>query len=221
MENYFIAPHPDDETLGCGGTISRLKKNKEKINWIIVTSPKPDNKFDKHYYKQRASTINKVSKLLEFDNTYELDFPTSELNSYHIKLISESISKIIISKKNIRIFCPYPGDAHSDHKICFDSIVVISKWFRYPEVKEILCYETLSESEFGINPLISPFKPNIFSNIDKTVQHKLQTLKLYKNEINEFPFPRSLETVKALAKFRGSQAGFNFAEAFMLIKGNI
>ena len=113
---------------------------------------------------------------------------------------------------------PHPGDAHSDHKVTFEATIACTKWFRYPSVKKIMVYETLSETDFGINPNHSAFHPTTFENIGQFLEQKISLMNIYKSEIAEFPFPRSEVAIQSLARLRGAQAGFEAAEAFLLLR---
>ena len=112
---------------------------------------------------------------------------------------------------------PHRGDVHTDHQVVFDAVGACCKWFRYPSVKRVLAYETLSETEFGLNPQAG-FQPNMFVDISLFMERKLELLKIYQSELGEFPFPRSITAVRALAQYRGATSGFEGAEAFMLLR---
>ena len=92
-----------------------------------------------------------------------------------------------------------------------------SKWFRYPSVKRVLAYETLSETNFNLNPNAT-FNPNYFIDISEYLERKLEVLAIYRSELGVFPFPRSAEAIRALATYRGSSSGFVAAEAFQLLR---
>ena len=116
------------------------------------------------------------------------------------------------------VLLPHPGDAHSDHRVAFDAASACTKWFRYPSVKRVMTYETPSETEFGLNPIAKSFRPNLFVNISEQLDLKLKLLSFYKSELGEHPFPRSLESVRALALLRGSQMGARAAETFQILR---
>ena len=118
------------------------------------------------------------------------------------------------------VFVPHRGDVHTDHQVVFDAVGACCKWFRYPSVKRVLAYETLSETEFGLNPQAG-FQPNVFVDISLFMERKLELHKIYQSELGEFPFPRSETAVSALAQYRGATSGFEGAEAFMLLREKI
>jgi LmbE family N-acetylglucosaminyl deacetylase len=115
------------------------------------------------------------------------------------------------------IFVPHPADIHSDHRTTFDVVASCTKWFRSGSVKRILAYETLSETEFGLDP-IKRFQPNFFVNIENYLEDKISAMNVYASEVREFPFPRSDEALSALATLRGANSGFKAAEAFELLR---
>lgn len=217
MNTIVIAPHPDDELLGVGGTILRKKDDGVKVAWVIVTSITSENGWSEDIVEKRASEIKQANKFFGFDSVFELNFPTSFLDRTPVKDLVSAFSKVFKTFKPQEVFLPYPGDVHTDHRMVFDAAVGAAKWFRCPTVRRILAYETLSETEFGLDPRGS-FSPNVFINIEDQLQKKLEATEIYKSEFSDFPFPRSKEAMASLARFRGSSAGFKAAEAFQLLR---
>jgi LmbE family N-acetylglucosaminyl deacetylase len=127
-----------------------------------------------------------------------------------------SFSKIFKEFEPEELFLPHRGDSHSDHRVVFDATAACTKWFRYPSIKSVLAYETASETEFGLSKEML-FKPNYFIDISDYLNTKLEILKIYESEIGEHPFPRSIDSLEALAKWRGSNSGYKAAEAFELL----
>ena len=99
----------------------------------------------------------------------------------------------------------------------FDAASACCKWFRYPSVRRVLAYETLSETEFGLDP-DTRFHPNVFVDISAFLERKIELLQIYKSELGHFPFPRSATAVRVLAQYRGANSGFEAAEAFQLLR---
>lgn len=212
------APHPDDETLGCAGTLLKHKASGDKIFWVVATSIDSSDKFSKDKVRARSELIKEVSGFYEFEHTYLLNFKAAQLDEYTDTDIIGRISEIIKDVKPEVIYSPYPGDIHSDHGVIFSAMHACTKSFRYPYVKEIYCYETLSETNFNINPLHSAFRPNYYVDISKFLDRKLELIGLYGEEMGEFPFPRNKRLVKAMSDLRGSEANVMASEAFMQLK---
>jgi len=211
----IISPHPDDETLGCGGTILREKKNGSKIYWINITCISEKYGWKKNIVSSREKEIKKVCLKYEFDGFYNLNLPSTKLDSIPISFIIEQISNLMRKIKPNIIFMPNIHDIHTDHQVTAQAVLACTKWFRYPFIKKCLAYETLSETHFSNSQI--GFKPNVYIDITKFLNKKIQIMKIYKSEIEDFPSPRSEKSIKALASFRGSSSGFDAAESFELI----
>jgi len=218
MKILVISPHPDDETLGCGGTILTHKDMGDKIYWLITTNIDVKNGWNKDIVEKRQKEIKAVAEMYGFEKTFKLDYPAAKLDTIPIQEIIESISKVIFEIKPEIIYLPNRSDVHTDHQITFKAAYSCTKNFRYPFIKKILMYETLSETEFAPALPENTFIPNVFVDITNYFEKKLEIFKIYKSEVMEEPLPRSLDSIKALARYRGSQIGFEHAEVFMLIR---
>lgn len=209
-----VAVHPDDETLGCGGTLLKHKTNGDEIHWLICTTAN----ISHNYYKKREAEINKVSKLFNFNSVNKLLLEPTKVDQYSMAEIIEKISKIINKIKPNIIYLPFKEDIHTDHKKIFEASYSCTKSFRRSFIKKIYMMETLSETEFAPSINKDNFIPNTFVDISKFLDKKIQIIKVYKSEINKHPFPRSVKSIKALAAYRGSTSGYKFAESFVLLK---
>ena len=212
-----IAVHPDDETLGSGGTLLKHKKDGDEIHWLICTTiEKTDSNFE-----VRENEIKKVDKIYGFKTINNLRLKTTKVDEYSnqrlVKLISDIFNEI---RPNI-IYLPFKGDIHSDHREIFNAAYSCTKSFRFPFVEKIYVMETLSETEFSPFDGENNFTPNVFVDISNFIDKKIEIMKIYKSEIGEHPFPRSEKNIRALATYRGASSGFNYAESFILIKEKI
>jgi len=217
MKNKIIviAPHPDDETFGCGGFLLKEKKFGSKIYWINITSITEKYGWQKDKIIKRNKEIIKVANKYKFDSYFNLDYPTTKLDTFSINDIIENLSAVILKIKPNIILIPNAYDIHTDHQITAKAAIACTKWFRYPFIKKCLSYETLSETHLSQGPKF--FKPNVFIDITKNLDKKIEIMNIYKSEIENFPFPRSETAIRALANFRGSTSGFIAAEAFELL----
>jgi len=214
----FVAPHADDETLGCGGTILKLAEEGYQIHWLLVTGMTKDGGFTQSQIEVRNLEIERVAKIYGFIGVHELSFIPAELDIVAKSELIGAISSVISKIKPDHVYTAFRNDAHSDHAVVFDAVMSSTKVFRHPYVKRILAYETLSETDFSLRPDQSTFKPNVFVNIEGYLEEKIAAMKIFKSEMGEFPFPRSSKAIKALSSLRGVQAGCCSAEAFMLLK---
>lgn len=209
-----IAVHPDDETLGCGGALLRHKANGDEIYWLICTDL--DKMHD--YYSVRENEISVVANAYRFDGVYRLGLKTTKIDEYAMSDLISKISVIINKVKPSIIYLPFCGDVHSDHRKIFEAAYSCTKTFRYPFIKKIYMMEILSETEFAPSLSYNAFVPNVFIDISEFFSKKADIMRMYKSEIKNFPFPRSIENLEALAKFRGATSGCKYAESFMLLK---
>lgn len=219
MNNVLVvAVHPDDETLGAGGTLLKHKSNGDKIYWLIGTDIKKEDQFSEESVLKREKEIKKVQAMYPFDGLFRLGLSTMKTDQYSNGDIIKRVSQVINEIKPNIIYLPFMNDVHSDHRIIFEAAYSCTKSFRYPSIKKIYMMETLSETEFA--PAISgeTFTPNVFVDITQFYQSKIEIMRVYHSELGEHPFPRSERNLEALATYRGAAAGVTYAEAFMLLK---
>ncbi len=212
----IVAPHPDDETLGLGGTIKRLLKNKCKVSVLIVSGHLPPLYTIKTYKKTIQEARNVFSYLGVKDYEF-LNIPATKVNELPISELNSKISNFITKRNPDTVFAPFP-DRHIDHRVIFDSTAVAARPISKKSPKNLLLYETLSETHWNVQGVEPIFNPDLFINIDKELKDKINALKIYKSQINKKTPSRSLDAIKALAKFRGSQNGCDYAEAFKIAR---
>ncbi len=215
MKVLVVAPHPDDETLGCGGTLLKHKSDNDDVYWLIITGM--DNNYSKERKVKREEEIKKVSLSYKFKGSYDLKLPTSHLDMVPISKIVSLISDIVNKVKPDIIYLPNPSDIHTDHGIVFKAAYSCTKNFRFPFIRKILIYETLSETEFSPIFKKNTFIPNVFIDITEFLEKKIEIFKIYETEVMEEFSPRSIETIKALAGYRGRKKKKKYAEAFSLL----
>jgi len=213
----IVAPHPDDETLGVGGTIAKYSAQGADIFVLIVSGHLPPL-YSRKDYDKTLQEAQSAFKLLGVSQSEFLEIPATMINSKPLHKVNGRISKIINDFKPHIVFCPYP-DRHIDHRLIFDSVMVATRPVGIGRDIEILAaYETLSETHWNAPHIEPNFTPNWVVDITEQIDNKLDALSCYKSQISDFPGPRSIEAVEALAKFRGTQAGFGYGEGFHVIR---
>ena len=220
MKSLFIAPHPDDELLGCGGTFLKRVAEGYTVGWVLMTSISVDKGWTKQQVDQRNHEIDRVRHGLGISehHLYKLDFPCAELDQLSAGTLISGLSNIIKDFQPEELFLPHPGDIHSDHRITFEAASACTKWFRYPSIKRVITYETLSETDFGLDQVSGAFRPNLFVDITPYFSKKVDLLSIYESEIADHPFPRSIDAVRAQSLLRGAQSGVQAAEAFHILR---
>ncbi len=213
-----IAPHPDDETLGCGGTLLRHQAEGCSLHWLIATEMRPELGYSAQEIALRRAEVDAVSLRFGFASTDSLGFAAARLDTEPKGEIIKRMAEVFHRLEPEVVYLPFAGDAHSDHKVVFEAGMACCKWFRFPWVKRVLAYETLSETDANLDPCVTGFRPNVFVDITGFLETKLAILPLFAGETGAFPFPRSARAIRALAEVRGSAAGSQAAEAFMLLR---
>lgn len=211
-----IAPHPDDETLGCGGSLLKHDKNGDKLSWLICTEVHKGLGWSAKKIQRRKKEIKLVKESYNFESVFSLGIPAAKVDQKPISELAKELGDIAKKLSPNIIYMPYINDVHTDHYIIGKVLQSLIKWFRYPSLKKVLIYETLSETNFNFASQ-NKFQPNTFNNITDFIDKKINIMKIYKSELKEHPFPRSEDSIKALAVLRGSQSGHKYAEAFNLI----
>lgn len=211
-----IAPHADDEVLGCGATITRHASNGDEVRIIVATnaSKGAPELFSEESIKDVRKEALKAHEILGVKKTYFLDFPAPALNAYPSFKISMGISDIVNEFKPDTVYLPHPGDMHEDHNAIYRAALVSCRPQNGNSVKNIYCYETLSETEWSPMQGDHYFKPNHFIDVSEYFKTKLEAMKCFNSQLKTFPHSRSIEALEALAKYRGTTVGVERAEAF-------
>lgn len=212
MKILVIAPHNDDEVLGVGGTIAKLAREGHEVTVCEVTSG--DNKLWEMISREAAE----AHKVLGVCNFVCLHLPVVNLKNYSKKLVNSKFESLIQQYKPEIVFIPHKGDMHIDHRETVDAIMVSLRPYNNPQLLEIYAYETLSETEWNIPSVENAFIPDTWNDISDYIDIKMQAMQCYKSQLREFPNPRSIEAIVALAKLRGSTIGYFYAECFMTIR---
>ncbi len=216
-----VAAHPDDETLGCGGTMLRERAAGNEVYWLIATSLTESSGFSLEQAAVRAKEIEEVAAAYDVTETVQLGFPTARLDNLPMLEIVSAFAKAVSRIAPTDVYLPFPGDAHSDHGVVFDAGASTSKWFRYPSVRRVLTYETMSETDFDLSADAVGFRPNVFVDITDWLPDKIRIMQIYASELGEHPFPRSNDGMRALATVRGAASGFVAAESFVLLRERV
>jgi N-acetylglucosamine malate deacetylase 1 len=212
-----IAPHPDDETLGLGGSISKFVEQGHEVHLLVVSGHLPPI-YKREDYELTVSEANDAFKILGIENSNFLEIPATKIGDLPIHELNKKFSDTVDNLKPHIVLCPYP-DRHIDHKLVFESTMVATRPVGSGKSIEILgAYETLSETHWNAPHIEPNFTPNWVIDISDYIENKLQALECYKSQISSFPGPRSIESAKALAHFRGTQAGFAYGEGIHIIR---
>jgi LmbE family N-acetylglucosaminyl deacetylase len=217
MNVLIVAAHPDDEVLGCGGVTVRHVERGDRVYVVVVTRGFPEI-FSPEIDEEDRQHAREAHEILGGAGIFFLDFPAPRLDTVPGHELADALREVIFSVNADVVYTPFGGDLHTDHKATYLATLVASRPVNHCPVRRLLCYETLSETDWASPLDDSAFKPTVFVDISDVLERKLQALACFRNELKQPPHPRSLRAIEALARVRGSTAGLMAAEAFMLVR---
>lgn len=212
-----IAPHPDDEILGCGGTMIKNIKAGNEVYVCVVTKGYPPLFNEKRVELNRQDTIA-CHKAIGVKETFYLDFPSTRLETLERSEFNGKVLDVVRKLTPDEVYIPHWGDMQKDHQMVAEACMVAVRPKYTPQVKKVYSYETMSETAWNAPNVQNEFMPNVFVDISDTLEEKKKALAFFKLQVSEFPDARSIEAIEALAKYRGALMNLNAAEAFMLIR---
>lgn len=212
-----IAPHPDDEILGVGGTMVRKIENGDSVYVCIVTKGTQPMFSLESVEKVRGEAMQ-CHKVMGIAKTFWLDFPASMLEKADRSELNNKISEVIKETKPDEVYLPHWGDMQKDHQMVVEAAMVALRPKYLPHVKKIYAYETLSETGWNVPNIQNEFIPNVYVDITNHLEKKLDMMKIYQSQLGQFPETRSLKAIEALAQYRGTMMNLQAAEAFALIR---
>ena len=216
----IICAHPDDEVIGCGGTLSLLSKS-AKINLLVFTNGEGSRNFLnkkklKKKVEDRVKMLKKSCKILGIQNFHQLDFADNELDNYSLLELIKAVEKYVKLYKPDTIFTHFKDDLNIDHKRIFEATFTATRPFKNTFIKNLLSFEITSSTELATSK--ETFNPNFFVDIKDKIKTKERALKIYKSQFGKEIGLLSIENILNLAKYRGSYIGSKYAEAFEVVR---
>lgn len=217
-----IAAHPDDEILGCGGTIAWHARRGDEVHVAILAEglTSRDAKRDRGSKRQElgelAQIAVKANTLLGAASVEALDLPDNRMDSMDLLDIVKRVEAIVAARKPTIVYTHHPGDVNVDHQLTHKAVVTACRPQPGSAVKGLYFYEVLSSTDYQVPGVMPPFLPNHFVDISATLEAKLEALRIYHGEMRPWPHARSIEAIGHLARLRGANVGLEAAEAFCL-----
>ncbi|MBN4080855.1 PIG-L family deacetylase [Caldithrix abyssi] len=223
--NYLVlAAHPDDEVLGCGGSMAEWSKDGHEVHVLIMAegATSRDKTRDRESRKadlsHLARSARKAGDILGIASVEQLGYPDNRMDSVDllevVKLIEEQIKKI---KPGV-VVTHHSSDLNIDHQVIHQAVLTACRPQPGHPVKRILTFEVPSATEWNSPNCCNTFVPNWFEDISDMLELKIKALEAYETEMREWPHARSIQAVKHLARWRGASVGCEAAEAFMLVR---
>jgi LmbE family N-acetylglucosaminyl deacetylase len=224
MSNVLIvAAHPDDEVLGCGGTMARHTIEGDDVYVVYmadgVTSREDDN--DNIALQERNKAAFKACEILEAHPPQFLGFCDNRMDSIDLLDVVKALERVLNRINPKIIYTHHAGDLNIDHRITHQAVMVACRPKPNYYVKEIYSFEVPSSTEWATPSTENMFLPNRFVDITKTFQKKMSALAAYDKEIFDFPHSRSVKAIESLVYFRGASMGMEAAEAYRVERQRI
>jgi N-acetylglucosamine malate deacetylase 1 len=217
-----VAAHPDDEALGCGGAMAAWAAAGRPVHLLILADgvssrgESPAGPVDTEESRLRADAARRANEILGTTSLRLMGLPDNRLDGVDLLDVARLVEDAVREHSPVTIVTHHAGDLNVDHRVAHQAVSVAARPQPGSSVRDVLFFETPSSTEWRMTPSGSGFEPNWFMDISTTLDVKLEALRAYGDELREFPHPRSLDAVTALARWRGASAGVRAAEAFML-----
>ena len=222
MKYLIIAAHPDDEVLGCGGSMVKWSKDGYEVHVLIMAEGATSR--DKHRDREHrtedlsilAQSANQATDILGVKSVELLNYPDNRMDSVELLDVVKSVEERIEKLQPAMVVTHHAGDLNIDHQITHQAVITACRPLPGQTVTQILSFEVPSATEW--HDYGRPFVPNWFEDISDTLSLKLKALEAYQSEMRPWPHARSLQAVEHLARWRGASVGCEATETFMLIK---
>ena len=219
-----IAAHPDDEVLGCGGSIAKWSKDGHEVHLLIMAEgvTSRDKHRNRESRKQELSnlgqSVKRAADILGVKSVELLDYPDNRMDSVDLLDVVKTIEDYIEKLQPEVVVTHHSGDLNIDHQIIHQAAMAACRPHPGHPVKRILSFEVPSATEWQSPTVHHSFVPNWFEDISDTLELKIKALGTYETEMRDWPHARSTKAVDHLAKWRGASVGAEAAEAFMLVR---
>ncbi len=219
MNVLAISAHPDDETLGCGGTLLRHHAQGDTIHWAVTTQAHAP-KWPQEVIQRKAAEVAAVAKAYSMASTHKLGMPTIRLDTIPLEEVIAGLRTVIEQVRPEVVYLPHFGDVHTDHHVVFQATLSVLKAFymRTLGVRRVLSYETLSSTEAAAPQAYRAFVPNVYFDITPQMDRKIEIMSLFATECQPDPMPRGPSAIRALGRYRGATVGVEYAEACVLVR---
>ena len=212
-----IAAHPDDEVLGCGGTIAKLTAEGKEVHVAFLADGvfSRDSATTKSELEVRQKASHAAAAILGIKSVRFGEFPDNRMDSVPLLDVVKSVEDLIAEIKPSAILTHNATDLNVDHQRTHTAVATACRPQKGFSVKTILCFEVPSSTEWVMDAS-QAFHPNVFVDVSSTLSKKMAALDAYKMEMRQWPHPRSIQGVQHLLGWRGATVGVEAAEAFTL-----
>jgi len=218
----IVAAHPDDEVIGCGGTIARMAAEGRSVHVLLLADGEGSRDASDlgrglaEKVLGRDAAASRAGKVLGCATVETLGLPDNRLDGIELLDIVKAIEKCLRRYRPAIVLTHHSGDVNIDHRVVHDAVIAACRPLPDQTIQQLLFFEVVSSTEWRPPSSAPAFVPNWFVNIGPTLAKKREALQVYATELRPFPHPRSIEGIEALARWRGATVGVEAAEAFVL-----
>lgn len=213
-----VAAHPDDETLGCGGTLAKFALEGARVSVVLLGEGPTSRPAERNSRQQASLSLRAAAVALGIESPRQFTLPDNRFDTIPLLEITQCIESMVDAFKPDIIFTHHAGDLNKDHRITHQAVLTACRPLPGQKPVTLLGFEVPSCTEYAPPGTQPVFSPHVYVDISTTLQAKQKALSVYTDEIRTWPHPRSHEGIECLARLRGTQCGREAAEAFMLYR---
>ncbi|MBF0343317.1 MAG: PIG-L family deacetylase [Nitrospirae bacterium] len=217
MKQLVIAAHPDDEILGCGGTINKLSQ-KGVESYVLILTGGAETRYAKEMELVLKNNAIKANDLINTKEVFFENLPNQQLDTIPLLKMIETIEKYIGKIKPESVLTQHCGDLNKDHQLVYEATITAVRPLAGQVVKRLYSYFVPSSTEWNFVSEKNVFIPNVFVDISEEIETKINAMKCYESECRPYPHPRSPEAIKNYALYFGLTVGMHYVEPLRLIR---
>lgn len=218
MTTLVVAAHPDDEVLGCGGTMAALTDAGEEVHVVLLGEGATSRDDGASEVDALRRSSDAAAAVLGVASVSRFDLPDNRFDTVPMLEVAKLLEQVVDRLAPHTVYCQHGGDLNVDHQITFRATLTATRPMPGQPVREVLAFEVASSTEWAFQQFEPRFAPAVFHDVSATLDRKIDALLAYEQELRPFPHPRSVEGIRAVAVRWGAVVGTAAAEAFALVR---
>ena len=217
MKVLVVAAHPDDEILGVGGTVANHVNDGDEVT-VVVMCEGAGIRYDHERHDEIVRQANQAASILGITDLVLKHLPDQQLDTLPLGEVIGEVEELVRDRRPETVYTHFGGDINRDHQVIAEAVLVATRPYAAPSVREILMFETPSSTEWGSSQLLPAFDPTVFVDIEAVIDRKVEAFLSYTAEVVDYPHPRSDKALRARAQYWGNRVNRSMAEAFTIVR---